>query len=143
MDREEGGFLLSSHRRISSGSTFEDVAGYSRAVVVPNVDGDWVFVSGTTGYDYRTGRISSDAPEQLRQCFRNIEWALNEAHAQLSDIVRVRIYCVSQAVFRELAPVIGDICRPFSPANTTVISALTNDEMLVEVEVTAKRKSND
>ena len=130
---------MSSRRRISSGSEFESLAGYSRAVVVPHVEGDWIFVSGTTGYDYHTGQISTDAVEQLQQCFRNIETALEQAEASLEDIVRVRIYCVSQAVFRQVAPTIGEICRPFAPANTTVICALTNDEMLVEVEVTAQR----
>ena len=130
---------MSGRRKISSGSEFESLAGYSRAVVVPHVEGDWIFVSGTTGYDYQSGQISADAKEQLQQCFRNIEAALKQADALLEDVVRVRIYCVSQVVFRQIAPTIGDICRPFAPANTTVICELTNDEMLVEVEVTAQR----
>ena len=72
-------------RLISSGSTFEQEIGYSRAVV----EGDWIFVSGTTGFDYSRMTISDDVLEQAEQCFRNIEVALNEAGASLADIVLV------------------------------------------------------
>ncbi|MEJ2117388.1 MAG: Rid family hydrolase, partial [Alphaproteobacteria bacterium] len=75
-----------TRQNISSGSPFEDQIGYSRAVV----DGDWIFVSGTTGYDYATMTISDDVVEQCAQTFRNIEAALKEAGASLADVVRVR-----------------------------------------------------
>ena len=132
--------IMKKRTRVSSGSSFESLAGYSRAVVVHEQEGDWIFVSGTTGYDYATGVISTNASEQLRQCFRNIEEALKRTDSGLNDIVRVRIYCATRDVFCEITPVIGEICRPFSPANTTVIAELTSAEMLVEVEVTAQRQ---
>src|SRR6185503_2664583 len=75
-----------TRRLISSGSPFEREIGYSRAVV----DGDWVFVAGTTGFDYSTMRISDDVVEQAEQCVRNIEQALAEAGSTLEDVVRVR-----------------------------------------------------
>ena len=74
-----------TRRLISSGSRFEADIGYSRAVV----DGDWIFVSGTTGYDYRTMTIDPDVVAQARQAIRNIEAALAEAGASLADVVRV------------------------------------------------------
>ena len=66
-------------RLISSGSTFEQEIGFSRAVV----DGDWIFVSGTTGFDYATMTISEDVVQQTEQCLRNIEAALGEAGSSL------------------------------------------------------------
>src|ERR1700733_11893806 len=77
---------------ISSGSTFEEEIGYSRAVV----DGDWIFVSGTTGFDYSNMEISDDISDQTEQCLKNIASALNEANASLEDIVRV-MYILPQA----------------------------------------------
>ena len=127
-----------ARRRISSGSSFEELAGYSRAVV----DGDWVFVSGTTGFDYRAGTISDDVVEQTQQCFRNIQWALTEAGSGLEDLVRIRVYLVAAADFARIAPVIGDWCRPARPANTTVVSALVDPRMKIEIEVTARRQRN-
>lgn len=120
---------------ISSGSSFEELAGYSRAVA----DGPWVFVSGTTGFDYATGGISDDPAEQTRQTFRNIETALAEAGASMADVVRVRVYLASPDIFAEVAPVIGEYCRPARPANTTVIAPLIDARMKIEIEVTAYR----
>ena len=90
---------------ISSGSTFEQEIGYSRAVV----EGDWIFVSGTTGFDYSTMKISDDLLEQAEQCFKNIKAALNEAGASLRDVVRVTY----------VLPVAGDFpkCWPVSCGN--------------------------
>ena len=82
-------------RRISSGSSFEELAGYSRAVV----DGEWIFVSGTTGFDYRAGTISDDIAEQTEQCFRNIEWALKEAGSGMAEVVRIRVILTDPAAF--------------------------------------------
>jgi enamine deaminase RidA (YjgF/YER057c/UK114 family) len=75
-----------TRRLVTSGSSFESEIGYSRAVV----DGDWVFVSGTTGFDYATMTISDDVVTQCRQAMRNIAAALAEAGAAMGDIVRVR-----------------------------------------------------
>ena len=87
-------------RLISSGSTFEQEIGYSRAVV----DGDWIFVSGTTGFDYSQMTISDDLVEQAEQCFKNIEAALNEAGASMKDIVRVTYICPDAADFAKCWP---------------------------------------
>lgn len=131
---------MPERRHIHSGSKFEDLVGYCRAVVTPDPGGDWIFVSGTTGYDYATGVISPDPIEQTRQCFRNIQWALHEAGGGLEDIVRVRVFVASRAVFEQVAPTIGELCRPFRPTNTTVVSELIVPEMLIEIEVTARRE---
>ena len=122
--------------RISSGSSFEELAGYSRAVV----DGDWVFVSGTTGFDYAAGTISDDVVEQTEQTFRNIAAALAEAGSGFADLVRIRIWIADQADFEIVAPILGKYCREARPANTTVISQLADPRMKVEIEVTAKKQ---
>ena len=122
-----------ARRRISSGSTFEDLAGYSRAVV----DGPWVFVSGTTGFDYAAGTISDDVAEQTAQCFRNVERALKDAGAALADIVRIRVYLADRADFDAVAPIVGRHCGTARPANTTEVAGLVDERMKVEIEVTA------
>jgi enamine deaminase RidA (YjgF/YER057c/UK114 family) len=124
-------------RRIYSGSPFEEIAGYARAVV----DDGWVFVSGTTGYDFETGTISDEPAEQARQCFRNIADALDRAGSSLSDTVRVVIYIADRGDFDAIASVVGDHFRDIRPANTTVITELVKPEMKVEIEVTARRQS--
>ncbi len=123
-----------TRKLISSGSEFEELAGYSRAVV----DGAWVFVSGTTGFDYAAGTISDDVVEQTEQTFRNIEIALTEAGASLADIVRIRVFVVDRADFEKIVPIIGRHCRAARPANTTVIAPLVDPRMKVEIEVTAR-----
>jgi len=120
---------------ISSGSTFEKVAGYSRAVV----DGKWVFVSGTTGFDYAAGTISDDVVEQAHQTFRNIRAALEQAKASLADVVRVRVYLTSAADFERVAPILGEYLGEARPANTTVVCPLIDPRMKIEIEVTARR----
>lgn len=123
-----------TRRRISSGSPFEELAGYSRAVV----DGDMVYVSGTTGFDYGTMQISEDPVEQTEQCFRNIAAALGQADAGLADVLRIRIFIADAADFERIAPVVGRHCRAARPANTTVVAALLDPRMKIEIEVTAK-----
>lgn len=126
-----------TRRRIFSGSTFEDLAGYARAVV----DGDWIFVSGTTGFDYASGEISDDAGEQTEQIFRNIRNALAEAGSGLEDVVRVRVYLAERDDFEAVASVIGKYFRDIRPANTTVVSGLVDPRMKVEIEVTARKRA--
>ena len=123
-------------RLVSSGSTFEQYIGYSRAVV----DGDWIFVSGTTGFDYAKMTISDDVVEQTEQCFRNITAALEQAGSSLADVVRVRIIVAERADFAKVAPVIGRHFRDVRPANTTVVGPLVEERMKIEIEVTAKRQ---
>ncbi len=127
-----------SRRLISSGSSFEQEFGYSRAVV----DGEWVFVSGTTGFDYARMTISDDPVEQTEQCFRNIEAALAEAGASLTDTVRVRIFVDSIATFDAVKRgVVGRKFAAIRPANTTLVTGFIDPRMKIEIEVTARRRS--
>ena len=125
-----------TRRLISSGSRFEELAGFSRAVV----DGEWVFVSGTTGFDYASGSISDDVEEQAEQAFRNIKGALEEAGTSLVDVLRVRVYLADAADFDRVAPILGRHFRDIRPANTTVICPLVDRRMKAEIEVTARRQ---
>jgi enamine deaminase RidA (YjgF/YER057c/UK114 family) len=125
-----------ARRRISSGSSFEALASYSRAVV----DGEWVFVSGTTGFDYKAGTISPDVAEQTRQTFRNIAAALEQAGSGFADLIRIRVYLADAADFATVAPIVGEYCRPSMPANTTVVAPLIDARMKIEIEVTAKKQ---
>ena len=123
-------------RLISTGSPFEKAAGYSRAVV----DGDFCFVAGTTGYDYKTMMIPADVAEQTRNCFRTIESVLHEAGFALADVVRARYYIVNAADADAVLAVCGEHFRDIRPAASIfVIAGLLRPEMKVEIEVTAKR----
>ena len=126
-----------TRRRIFSGGAYEDVIGYCRAVV----DGEWVFVSGTTGYDYATGEISDDPVEQTRQCFRNISRALEEAGSGLRDVVRVVAYLTDLDSFDDVAKVFGEHLMDVRPASTVVSCQLIEPEMKIEIEVTARRQA--
>jgi enamine deaminase RidA (YjgF/YER057c/UK114 family) len=120
---------------ISSGSSFEQRFGYSRAVV----EGDWIFVSGTTGFDYRAMTIAPDAATQTRQVFENIATALAEAGAALSDIVRVRYYVPDRDDWEEIAPILGEVLGAIRPAATAIFCDLVDPRMKIEIEVTAAR----
>ncbi|MCL4184379.1 MAG: RidA family protein [Burkholderiaceae bacterium] len=122
-----------NRRRISSGSSFEALAGYSRAVV----DGDTIHVSGTTGFDYASMTIADDPVEQTHQCFRNIERALAEAGASLDDVVRVRYLLTDAALFERLAPLFGRYFANARPAATAMVVGLVDPRMRIEIEVTA------
>jgi 2-iminobutanoate/2-iminopropanoate deaminase len=122
-------------RLISSGSEFEKVAGYSRAVV----DGDWVFVAGTTGFDYAKMTISEDVVEQTHQTFRTIGAALEEAGASLKDVVRARYFVVDPADWPKVAPIFGQYFSDVRPASTAVVCGLVDPRMKIEIEVTAKK----
>jgi enamine deaminase RidA (YjgF/YER057c/UK114 family) len=128
---------MSERRLISSGSSFEKVAGYSRAVV----DGDWVFVAGTTGYDYAAMTIVPDLEGQVRQAFRNVEHALRQAGCGLQDVVRVRYYLTERGDFEKAAPLFGEFFRDTRPAATAVVCQLVDANMKIEIEVTARRRS--
>jgi enamine deaminase RidA (YjgF/YER057c/UK114 family) len=122
-------------RLISSGSSFEAEAGYSRAVV----DGEWVFVAGTTGFDYARMTIVDDPAEQTRRAFRNIEKALTEAGASLADVVRVKYYVPDAADWPVIVPVLGEVFGAIRPAATALICGLIDPRMKIEIEVTARR----
>jgi enamine deaminase RidA (YjgF/YER057c/UK114 family) len=125
---------VSERRRISSGSPFERDIGYSRAVV----DGDWVFVSGTTGFDYATMAISDDVAEQAEQTLRNISAALAEAGASLDDVVRVRYLLPRAEDFEACWPALRRAFAVALPAATMQVCALANERMKIEIEVTAR-----
>jgi len=126
-----------TRRLISSGSPFEKEIGYSRAVV----DGDWIFVSGTTGFDYRTMTISDDVAEQAEQCLRNIEAALSEAGSSLRDVVRVTYVLPNAAEFPECWPVLRKYFDEIRPASMMISAGLADPRMRIEIEVTARRQS--
>jgi enamine deaminase RidA (YjgF/YER057c/UK114 family) len=122
-----------ARRLISSGSTFEKSIGYSRAVV----DGDWVFVSGTTGFDYSTMTIESDAVAQCEQALRNIGAALKEAGASFADVVRVHYLLTNAGDFERCWPAMGKVFGEVRPAATMMVVGLADPRMLIEIEVTA------
>ena len=126
-------------RLISSGSPFEAAAGYSRAVV----DGEWIFVAGTTGFDYAAMTIAADPAEQTRQALRNIEAALTEAGASLADVVRVKYYLPDAADWPLIVPVVGAAFAAIRPAATALICGLVDPRMKIEIEVTARRGSGN
>jgi enamine deaminase RidA (YjgF/YER057c/UK114 family) len=121
-------------RHISSGSTFEAIAGYSRAII----DGEYVHVSGTTGFDYFAMTIDSDVTAQAHQCFRNIMAALTEAGCTLDDVIRVNYYLTDAAAFELLAPIFGQYFAVARPAATAIVCGLIDTRMKIEIEVTAR-----
>ena len=120
-------------KHISTGSLFEAQMGYSRAIV----KGGWCFVSGVTGYDYRTMAIPDGIAEQGRNCFRTIAAVLAEAGFAMADIVRVQYTVTDVALVDALVPVLGESLAEVRPAATMVIAGLIRPEMKVEIEVTA------
>jgi enamine deaminase RidA (YjgF/YER057c/UK114 family) len=121
-------------RLISSGSPFERDIGYSRAVR----DGEWVFVSGTTGFNYETMAISDDVVEQAEQCLVNIEKALLEAGSRMSDVVRVRYILPRVEDFEPCWPVLRRYFADVRPAATMISAGLSDPRMKIEIEVTAR-----
>jgi len=118
---------------ISSGSTFEAEIGYSRAVV----QGDWVFVSGTTGFDYSNMTISNSLLEQTEQCLKNIEGALSKAGATLQDVVRVTYVLPNGSDFPKCWPVLRRYFGEVRPAAMMISAGLSDARMQIEIEVTA------
>jgi enamine deaminase RidA (YjgF/YER057c/UK114 family) len=125
-----------ARRLISSGSRFEAEVGYSRAVV----DGDFVFVSGCTGFDYGSMTISDDVVAQCTQTFRNIESALAEAGATLGDVVRATFIVPDRADWPACWPVIRAHFGDVRPASTMIVAGLADERMKIEIEVTARRR---
>jgi enamine deaminase RidA (YjgF/YER057c/UK114 family) len=123
---------------ISTGSPFEKTAGYSRAVV----DGDWCFVSGTTGYDYATMTMPESVIDQTRNAMSTITKALEQAGFTLADVVRARYYVTDRAHVSDVFPVLGTYFGEIRPAATMIVCMLNEPEMKIEIEVTAKRRSD-
>jgi enamine deaminase RidA (YjgF/YER057c/UK114 family) len=123
-----------TRRLIASGSTFETEVAYSRAVV----DGDWVFVAGTTGFDYSTMSISEDIVEQTEQAFRNIEAALLQAGSALREVVRVTYILPHAKEFPRCWPVLRKYFGEIRPAATMISAGLVDERIRIEIEVTAR-----
>ena len=122
-----------ARRLISSGSSFEKSIGYSRAVV----DGDWVFVSGTTGFDYSNMTIQDDVVAQCEQALRNIEAALKQAGSGFKDVVRVHYLMTNAADFERGWPAMGQAFGAVRPSCTAMVVGLVDPRMRIEIEVTA------
>jgi enamine deaminase RidA (YjgF/YER057c/UK114 family) len=125
-----------TRQRISSGSTFETQMAYSRAIVA----GDWVFVSGTTGFDYAAMTISNDIAEQAEQCFKNIEAALSQAGSSLKDVVRVTYVLPDASTFEQCWPAMQKYPGDVRPAAMMISADLVDARMKIEIEVTAVKQ---
>jgi enamine deaminase RidA (YjgF/YER057c/UK114 family) len=125
-----------SRRLISSGSSFEKSIGYSRAVV----DGDWVFVSGTTGFDYSTMTIKDDVVSQCEQALKNIETALKQAGSELREVVRVHYLMTDATEFEACWPAMGEAFGEVRPSCTAMVVGLVDPRMKIEIEVTALKR---
>jgi enamine deaminase RidA (YjgF/YER057c/UK114 family) len=122
---------------IGSGSKFEAEIGFSRALV----DGDWIFVSGTTGFDYKTMTIADGVAEQTEQCLRNISAALADAGATMADVVRVRYILPRAEDFPQCYPALRRCFGDIRPAATMIEAGLIDRRILIEIEVTARRRA--
>ena len=125
-----------TRKLISTGSPLEKSVGYSRAVV----EGDWCFVSGTTGYDYATMTMPEAAVDQARNALRTIEKALAEAGFAMTDVVRATYYFTDACYWDEVIPALGEAFGEIRPAASGLIVGLVKPEMKVEIEVTALRR---
>jgi enamine deaminase RidA (YjgF/YER057c/UK114 family) len=126
-----------TRKLISTGSPFEKTAGYSRAVV----QGEWCFVSGTTGYDYATMAMPESVEAQARNCLATISRALEEGGFSLADVVRAHYYITDAAFVDLVFPILGEAFGAIRPAATMVVCRLNKPEMKIEIEVTALRRS--
>jgi len=124
-------------QRIGSGSRFEAEIGFSRAIV----DGDWIFVSGTTGFDYATMTLPEGVVAQTEQCMKNIAAALQQADSSMADVVRVRYILPDAADFPKCWPVLTRYLGDVRPAATMIVAGLIEPTIRIEIEVTARRQS--
>jgi enamine deaminase RidA (YjgF/YER057c/UK114 family) len=119
-----------------SGSKFEELAGYSRALVT----GEWIFVSGTAGYDPGTGKFADGAAEQTRRALQTIAESLGKAGASLADVVQVRVYLAERADVMPVCEVLGQTFSDPRPTNTTILCGFPVEDIKVEIEVTARKR---
>lgn len=120
-------------KHISSGSSFEEKLGYSRAIIT----GDWAFVSGVTGYNYKSMDMPNNIAQQATNCFETIQSSLKEGGFSLSDTVRVQYTLTNSDLVDEIAPILKKYMGSIRPAATMVIANFIKPEMLVEIEITA------
>jgi enamine deaminase RidA (YjgF/YER057c/UK114 family) len=128
---------MTKRRLISTGSPFEKVAGYSRAVA----QGDWCWVSGTTGYDYSAMAMPEKVEDQTRNAMKTIEKAMKDAGFELADVVRATYYVTEAAAMDVVFPIVGEFFAEVRPAATMIVCGLVKPEMKIEIEVTAKRRA--
>ena len=126
-----------SRKLLSTGSDFEKTAGYSRAVV----QGDWCFVSGTTGYDYQTMAMPDDIQTQTENCLATIRETLEKADFAIEDIVRVNYYVTKALMADDVFPIVGKCFADVRPAATMIVCDLIRPEMKIEIEVTALKRN--
>ena len=126
-----------NRRLISTGSEFEKTAGYSRAVV----QGDWCFVSGTTGYDYANMKMPADVLQQTRNCLATIAEVLEEARFSMANVVRARYFITDAGFADQVMPALGEAFGEIRPAATMVVCQLIKPEMKIEIEVTALKQT--
>ncbi len=124
---------MAERKLISSGSPFEAQIGYSRAVV----SGPWVFMSGTTGFDYTSMTIADNVVDQAEQCFRNVGTVLEQAGVAFADVVRITYLVTRREDFEPIWPVLQRYLGAVRPACTVIVAGLLDPRMLIEVEVTA------
>jgi enamine deaminase RidA (YjgF/YER057c/UK114 family) len=129
--------MSSDRRLISTGSSFEERIGYSRAVV----DGDWIFVSGCTGFDYSTMRLADGVVAQAEQAMQNVDAALRQAGSSVADVVRVHYLLPDRADFEPCWPTLQRWFGEVRPAATMIMCELLDPEMRIEIEVTARTRS--
>lgn len=122
---------------ISTGSPFEKTAGYSRAVA----DGDWCFVSGTTGYDYASMAMPDAVEDQTRNALGTVAKALDEAGFEMADVVRAHYYVTDRSYVQRVFPILGEAFGDIRPAATMIVCELNEPEMKIEIEVTALRRN--
>ena len=126
---------MTMRKLISTGSPFEKTAGYSRAVV----QGDWCFVSGTTGYDYATMTMPDSVEAQTRNCLATIAKALNDGGFEMADVVRAHYYITDQSYVDAVFPILGETFGDIRPAATMISAGLADQKMRIEIEVTARK----
>lgn len=125
-----------ARRALYSGSKFEELAGYSRAVV----DGEWVFISGTSGADPETGVFPDAAEDQARNALATIKASLADAEASFSDVVSVRVFLADRADVVPVSKLLGAVFADPRPTNTTVICGFPVEDIKVEFEMVALRR---
>lgn len=128
--------MKTDRKRISSGSPFEEQFAYSRAVV----QGDWCFVSGTTGYDYAAMIMPDSVVDQTANAFETIQKTLEQAGFSLNDTVRVQYTITDPGDADRIQPVLQQFLNDARPAATMVVAGLIKPEMKIEIEITAMRE---
>jgi enamine deaminase RidA (YjgF/YER057c/UK114 family) len=128
-----------TRKKYSLDSDFEKLLNYSRVVD----DGEWVFISGCSGFDYTDMTIAESMTEQTQQVFSNIDWCLSQANVDKNDVVRIRVIIADKGGYMDAAKVIGEWCEACKPSNTTWFAELPDPRIKVEIEVTARRSQHN